>query len=300
MKKLFYSILICILIISPLNITLAESLLSGFISNDFETSGQTAPDENVYIEQIQHPQLLQTVDGVTFALEEALYDGRTLFAVFTPRSDSPILSQFSDAAEVGGKRVSISCLDSDAVYGSRAEKLNDGSSLTLYFSQTFLHRQEARDFTLRFLVRSDGSDELFGENATLTLASQMEWTEQLLSGNASLGGALVNICAASCPLESCIEVSLQLPDEMTEEQTAVFSESIVKIIDASSGEELPLLNAVSNLLDGQGNACGEPFPGGSIVALFSLPVDFSIPDSLQLELKRIFSDSSIADSCTIP
>ena len=299
MKKLFCAVTISIFIAMSFTISRAETMLPSFIREHFEASGQVSPEESSCTDKIQHPQLSQAVDGVTFTLEEALYNGRTLFSVFTARSDVPLFPEFSETSSPEGKYLSIAGVDSGAVYGWHAEKFNKDGSLTLYYSQTYMTHKDVRDFTLRFKVRRDGTDQLSGENASFTLISQIEWTEQILADNFPLNCAILNVCSSNCALEQCIEVTLQFPKEMTEKQVADLSNSVVKLFDASSGKELPSINIAGKLYDTQGNSCAVPSPEGTLVSLFSLPIDYRIPESLFLEVSRVFTDGSTIDSCII-
>lgn len=299
MKKFLSAFLICLFAIMSFGISLAEPLLPEFICEAFEISGQPAPTENTCSGLIQYPKLSVTVDGVEFSLAEALYDGRTLFTVFIARSDASLSPEYSGASQAGGKRVSIAFLDDDAAHGMHIERFNDDGSLTLYSSQVYTNRSSDRDFTLRFKVRTDGSDELFGENAMFSLSSGVEWSEQVLADNASLGGATVKALHGRCILESYLEILLQLPNDLTESQAEDFSQSFIKVSDAETGEELSSLNGVLKLLDSEGSPSSTPVPGGSIVVQLDLPTDCELYDTLKIELVRAFGDGSIADKCEI-
>lgn len=273
-----------------------ESVLPYFISDYFELNQQPIPDTEQYLSNIQHPQLQQIVEGVTFTLDEVLYDGRTLFAVFTARSDVPLLHEFSGMAEQGSKYISVVSVDGDTATGFHAEKLNTDGSMTLYLSQTYITHKDEREFTLRLKVRPDGSDQLFGENITFLLQSDMQWTDALSADSIAFARSTLTVHASSCPLDNCIEVILQFPEELTEEEVIGYSESVIKIYNAVNGEELPSLNISGQLTDAHGNHCSVAMPSGNLTSLFSLPLNYVIPQSLLIEVVQVFGDGSVIES----
>lgn len=326
MKHIIAYMLILTICILPCKAE-TENTKSGLADFIYENYEVTAISRKELSEAIIKPAISFETNGIIFSIEEALFDGHTIFTrcsavpidkhimlmsdfgspedCIIPKSglnpDGSDISFAQKALETGKqlRAISLAPLDSDATNGLYVYDYHADGSLTIYSAQNYAITQNSRSCELRVKTRDPEVGELHGDNLEFSLDNALAWECNSYHKENGLMGMDVLLEYHVGPLQSWLQIEVAANLNLTADIQQCLSDSVLKIYADNSSSEIPTLSGGGMYLDAAGNSVGNLIQGGTAVYYFELVPEFSIPEQIHLELFQIFGNNQTADKCTI-